>query len=522
MAHALADAVVAELSRAGVDTVFGLPGGGPNLDKVGAATRAGMRFVLAHGETAACIMASTYGLLTGPPGVCIVTRGPGVAAAVNGVAQATLDRAPLLLISDRVPSDQSARISHQRLAQNDLLRPVTKWSGTVGHGRPGPTVARALEIARATPAGAVHLDYDPTAVGDDPPAADDPPATDAGALDAARRLLRTARRPVVVAGTAATTAIDAVRTFVRDGRLPALTTYQAKGVIPDSWPNAGGLFTNGAVERALLEEADLIVTVGLDLVEPIPAPWTYDAPVLAIDAWAPAEQYLEPAVRVVGPIGDTLSALTEAVVADWEPDAGTKARCRTLDALVGDAAGFTPFDVVEAAMASCPPGTTVTVDAGAHFLVVMPLWSVDEPHRLLISNGLATMGFALPAAIGAALARPGDPVLCLVGDGGLGMTPAELETVARLDLPVTTVVFNDAALSLIEIKQQPDHGGPAAVTYRTVDFAQVADGFGVDASVVTTRTELERELRRPWTAPRLIDARIDPAVYRHVLSVTRG
>jgi acetolactate synthase-1/2/3 large subunit len=276
------------------------------------------------------------------------------------------------------------------------------------------------------------------------------------------------------------------------------------------------------VERALLEQADLIVTVGLDLVEPIPAPWTYDAPVLAIDAWAPAETYFEPAVRVVGPIGDTLAALTEAVVSDWEPEAGTRARCRTLDALVSDAAGFTPFDVVEAAMAACPPGTTVTVDAGAHFLVVMPMWSVDEPHQLLISNGLATMGFALPAGVGAALARPGDPVLCLVGDGGLGMTLAELETVARLGLPITTVVFNDAALSLIEIKQQPGHGGPAAVKYRTVDFARVAGGCGLDAAVVTTRADLERELRRPWSAPRLIDARIDPAAYRHVLSVTRG
>jgi acetolactate synthase-1/2/3 large subunit len=523
MAHAVAEAVVAELRRGGVDTVFGLPGGGPNLDKVGAAVRAGMRFVLAHGETAACIMASTYGLLTGPPGVCVVTRGPGVASAANGVAQATLDRAPLLLISDRVPSDQSERIAHQRLAQNDLMRTVTKWTGTVGHRRPEAVVAGALDLARRAPAGAVHLDYDPAAAGDDPPAGPErPPTIDTGALDAALGLVRQARRPVVIAGIGAVPAERAVRTFVRASGLPALTTYQARGLIPDSWPTAGGLFTNGAVERPLVEAADLIVTVGLDLVEPIPGEWTYAAPVLAVDAWEAADRYMDPAVRVVGDIDHALETIGEAVKSEWEPDAGVRARQRTLDALTAVFPGFSPFDVVEVASASCPGGATVTVDAGAHFLFVMPMWTVEEPRELLISNGLATMGFAVPAAIGAALARPARPVLCLVGDGGLGMTLAELETVARLRLPVTTIVFNDAALSLIEIKQQPDQGGAAAVRYGPVDFAEVARGFGLESAVATSRRDLERALSGSWSRPRLIDARIDPAAYRHALAVTRG
>src|SRR5438270_948269 len=163
MAGDLARDLITELSRAGVDRLFGIPGGGPNLEKIGAGASAGMRFVLAHGETAACIMASTCGLLTGRPGVCVVTRGPGLASAVNGVAQATLARFPLLVVSDPVPAAQARRVPHQRLAQVDLMRPVTKWSGTLGPDGAAETVRAALELALRAPAGAVHLDFDPTA-----------------------------------------------------------------------------------------------------------------------------------------------------------------------------------------------------------------------------------------------------------------------------------------------------------------------------------------------------------------------
>jgi acetolactate synthase-1/2/3 large subunit len=132
------------------------------------------------------------------------------------------------------------------------------------------------------------------------------------------------------------------------------------------------------------------------------------------------------------------------------------------------------------------------------------------------------MGFAVPAAIAAALAQPQRPVLCFVGDGGLGMTLAELETISRLSLDVTVVVFNDSGLSLIEIKQEPHHGGPAAVRYRTTDFATIAQGMGMPSAVVTEPSGLDRQLERPWGGPRLIDARVNPAVYPHVIKVTRG
>jgi acetolactate synthase-1/2/3 large subunit len=524
MARSLARTVMTALAEAGVDCLFGMPGGGPNLEKIGAGTAAGMRFVLAHGETAACIMAGTYGVLTGRPGVCVVTRGPGLASAVNGLAQATLDRYPLVLISDTVPAAQAWRVPHQRLAQVALTAPATKWSTTLGPERAAEVVQAAVEVALRPPAGAVHLDFDPTCPGDRPPPPPGPvPRPEPKMLDAARDLVSGARRPVFLLGAEAISWAGSLRAAVRAAGAPALTTYQAKGLVPDSWPQAAGLFTNGAMERPVIEEADLIVAVGLDPVEPIPAEWRYPAPVLALHPWKLTDPYFEPAVELVGPVDEHLAALAGAWRSDWAPDAGRVAKTAAQESIAVEGTGLTPHLVVDRLRRAAPPDVVVTVDAGAHFLVVMPLWPVEEPRGLLISNGLATMGFAVPAAIGAALAHPHRPVLCIVGDGGLGMTVAELETIARLDLDVTVVVFNDSALSLIEIKQGPEQGGPAAVRYQAVDFAAVARGFGVPGVVAHDEASLAAALDEGWgRGPRLIDARVDPSVYPHVIKATRG
>src|SRR5581483_984382 len=214
---------------------------------------------------------------------------------------------------------------------------------------------------------------------------------------------------------------------------------------------------------------------------------------------------------------------------DWPSDAGSAARQdagRRLAELAVAAPGrLAPQQVVRTVRAGTPAETIATVDAGAHMLVAMPLWEVDEPGRLLISSGLATMGYALPAAIAAALCSPGVPVVAFTGDGGLGMTLAELETAVRLSLPVIVVVFNDAALSLIEIKQKPaGQGGAEAVRYRPVSFAAAATALGAAGAAVSTGPDLAAALaaalRRP--GPTVIDAAVDPACYPAVMDLTRG
>ena len=247
---------------------------------------------------------------------------------------------------------------------------------------------------------------------------------------------------------------------------PVLTTYQAVGVVPEGHPQLAGLFTSGLIETSLLFEADLIVTIGFDQVEPMPAAWRYEVPVVALSEVAACATLVPITIEVVGPLADDAGA---SVITTRVPDGLTIPARRAVERR---ARWLPPPPAASARSSSRRPlpqlrheQAIATVDAGAHFLSMMPFWPATEPLQLLISNGLATMGFALPAAIAAALARPGRPVVCMVGDGGLAMTLAELETLARLRLPVTVVVFDDAALSLIEVKQKPGQGGSEAVRF---------------------------------------------------------
>lgn len=524
MSDGLAKVLAQGVRDHGADVVFGFPGGGPNLEVVGAVIDAGLRFVLTHGETTACMMAATYGLLHGRPALAIATRGPGAACAVNGAAQATLDRFPLLVVTDCVPSAQRERFAHQRFDQQQLFAPVTKWSGSLAMSpRAGEAVRSALELAGSRPAGAVHLDYDPS--GDEmcaPTSPSPPHSTDEVVLRAAA-MLRDASKPVVIVGLEAQSSASAVRAALERLGCPVLTTYQAIGVVPEGHPQLAGLFTSGSIEADLLYEADVILTVGFDQVEPMPTAWRYDVPVIAVSE-VPACATLAPiTVEVLGPLATVLDRVVESACSGWKQGSGAEALAAARAALAASATdNFGPLELAAAAAAAAPAHAIATVDAGAHFLAIMPFWPAIEPLQLLISNGLATMGFALPAAIAAALARPGRPVVCMVGDGGLAMTLAELETLARLQLPVTVVVFDDAALSLIEVKQKPGQGGGAAVRFAPVDYSQVAAAMGLESAVVTTAAETAAVLASGWDRPRVIDARIDPSSYAPLIAVTRG
>ncbi len=524
MNNGLAKALAEGVRDYGADVVFGFPGGGPNLEVVGAVGDAGLRFVLTHGETTACMMAATYGLLTGRPGMAIATRGPGAACAVNGAAQATLDRFPLLVVTDCVPQVHRERFAHQRFDQQQMFSPVTKWSGALAASSGASHAVRAaLQLAGSRPAGAVHLDYDPSGPEMVAPAPNAPAQSGDDVVARAADLIREAAKPVAIVGLEAIESAAAVVAAVERLGCPVLTTYQAVGVVPEGHPQLAGLFTSGLIETALLFEADLIVTVGFDQVEPMPTAWRYDVPVVAISEVTACATLAPITVEVLGPLAASLERVITTKCAGWSHDAGAAALANARHVLSGTTTGnFGPLELAAAVASAVPAGVTVTVDAGAHFLSIMPFWPAVEPLQLLISNGLATMGFALPAAIAAALARPGRPVVCMVGDGGLAMTLAELETLARLQLPVTVVVFDDAALSLIEVKQMPGQGGGAAVRFSPVDYSQVAAAMGLDASVATTADEVTAVLRGGWDRPRLVDARIDPSTYAPLIAATRG
>ncbi len=428
------------------------------------------------------------------------------------------------MVSDCVEEASRERVSHQRLDQRALMATVTKASLAYGpHDLDVP--ARAIELACQGRPGPVHLDFDPTASASDPV----PPAEDgrAGCLDEVAAVIGSARRPVIVAGLGAP-AIDGL--FAAP--IPVLTTYKGRGVVSDRGPQAAGIMTGATAEAPVLAAADLVIGIGLDPVELIPAPWPYLAPVVLLGSWTIDDSTYfgdRLAGQVVGDLPELVEDLAGRIRSTWSTSDAQRFRSRAIDAIrdavPADPAGLTPQEVVTIARSVAPAGTIATIDAGAHMLAAVPLWEVDEPGQVLISNGLSTMGFALPAAVAAALVEPSRPVVCFTGDGGLGMALGELETLARLALKVIVVVFNDAALSLIAIKQQPQgQGGPAAVTYGPTDFAAVAAGFGIRSERVAGADAYRRALDAAFgrDGPSLLDVSVDPSAYPAILAAIRG
>lgn len=541
----VADLLVDGLVRAEVPRIFGVPGGGSNLEILEAARARGLPFVLCHQEWAACIMAAVSGELTGRPGAVLSTLGPGVTASATGLAHARLDRSPLIYISDRHPAGVLEFASHQYLDHSGHVGPITKGTATVSADSASHWIAHAVQLALTEPCGPVHLDLPadvagqraiPTATSVTPAPL---PAPEETRVVQAARMIRAAKRPLVIAGLGCHPA-DAkwLQAFAEALPAPVLTTYKAKGAIPDPHPLALGIFTGGALEEPLVKRADLIIAFGLDPVELIPRRWSYSAPVLNLTRCAADDPrlrapggggYFTPALEVVGDLAAILEDLAPRIIpqggeSDWDVVAVDRIRRERLAALEVPVPGLAPHRVAQMTRELTAAGSIASVDAGAHMFPATAYWQALEPGELLISNGLATMGFALPAAIAAQLVYPDRRVVCFTGDGGLMMVAAELETVARLRLPIVIVVFNDLALSLIEVKQEQKGFEGVSMRYAGPDLPALARAFGLRAFTATDEATLSRALIGAQTAPgpALIDARIDPSGYRRMLEIVRG
>lgn len=534
----VATALVRAFSVHGTRRLFGLPGGGSSLDLIEAAREAGLDFVLARHECSAVFMAAATAELDGSLGVALTTKGPGTANAVNGAAHAALDRCAVAVVTDGFAPSLRTYVTHQWFDQRALLAPLVKGHATLdgpdAAGDIDRLLARAFEPAR----GPVHVELTGTA--SRAPAAPHAPATavpaaapEAMALERARALLAAARRPVVVAGLEACTPAGsaALRRLVEALGCPALVTYKAKGTIDDDAPQCVGIFTGGAAEQPTVSGADLIVLAGVDPVELILQPWAYSAPVLDLAECARPVHYVRPALEVRGRLDASLDALAGGArrCTGWTDDEIGRLRdaMRASLAYRGDGEGVTPQQAVElaaAAAARLPAWPRVTVDAGAHMFSATAFWPCHAPRDLLISNGLATMGFALPAAIASALHEPARPVIAFTGDGGLLMCLGELATAAETGAPLLVVVFNDGALSLIDIKQQSRSLPAAGVHWARPDFAQVMRGLGGQAWRAQGVAEYEQALAEALACgrPALIDLHVDPSGYAAQLAAMRG
>ncbi len=529
----VADVLAGRLAAWGVERLFGIPGGG-SLHVIEAASRAGIPFVLTRTETAAAMMAAASAELTGRPSGAVTGVGPGLASAANGIAYAALDRAPVVLISDSIDPATHGFVSHQALDQGALLQPVTKARRRLAGGRVAGVVDSLLAAALTPPFGPVLIEL-PGAVaaraaepGDDGAAPVPPLPDDDFDSEGAGRLVAGSRRPVIVAGLDVRTAGQAGALERLAGMLgaPVLTTYKAKGAIADDHPLHVGLFTGAAAEAACLEQADLIFQFGLDPVELQPQPWRYAAPILDIGAVGGRPHYREPDAALTGRFDRAVDLLAPFVrTADWNRAEIAALKREMLLALASPQGGpVTPQQLVEAAWNAAPPDCRIAVDAGAHMVSAMTYWRARQPGDVLISNGLSTMGFALPAAIAASLAEPGRPVAAFTGDGGLAMCTGELATAAEHGCNIVVAVFNDAALSLIDIKQQA-MGLPArGVHTARIDFAAVARGMGCAGVRVDRADALAPALAQAFAAPgpAVIDVAVDPGGYASQFKALRG
>ena len=521
-----AGVVLHALARRGTRRIWGVPGGGSSLDLIRGCAAEGMRFVLCRHEGSAAMMAVADAELTGAPGAVLTTKGPGLSNAANGLSCATLERAPVVLLSDGFTEAQTRWITHQVFDQRLATAAYVKGYARCEGEDAGAEMEALLDTAEAHPRGAVHLDL--TSAAAKRPARPVPGA--APDVSAVRALLAVARRPVLVLGLEAREAAPEARALAEALGCPVLVTYKAKGVLPDAHPLHVGIFTGGTLEADCVGEADLILLVGVDPVEFILQPWRYQARVAEVAARPFEVHYTRPNAGAYGAIAQAAAALAaDAPRSAWTADAIAAHRGAMRAALDWPAggAGVAPPRIVElAAEAAARAGRDprATVDAGAHMFSATAFWPCARPHDLLISNGLATMGFALPAGIAAALHDPARGAVAFTGDGGLMMCIADLATAAETGARLVTIVFNDGALSLIDVKQQQRQLPPEGVRWARADFAAVAQGLGCRGFRAQDEAGLRAVLDAAFAhdGPSLVDVQVDPAGYMKQLQAMRG
>ena len=444
------------------------------------------------------------------------------------MASAALDRLPALLTSEAFGEKELEFLSHQVFSQTDLIKPLLqKGRGSVL----APTIIAVenwLEQSSMVPAAMFPSSPDLQAQINhthEPQARITPAILDIGP---AKQLLDDAKSPVVVIGLEAARSIctSELREFVTQLGAPVLCTYMAKGCVADSNPHFAGLFTGGAIEQDCMNSADLIVLIGLDPVELIRKPWAYTSPTLDLCERIYDPHYLTPTVRVAGPLAITLHTLAKTISAStWQTDIIANFKASFIRGMEeGGSAELSSASVVKAVRDHFSGTPRLAVDAGAHMFSACAFWPAKAPNDLLISNGLASMGFAVPAAIAAALHDPERGAIAITGDGGFLMCLGELKTAAETKANITIVVFNDGCLSLIDAKREDRQMPDLGLSWTPPDFASVARGFGFKAWLINDQSELDAALGEAAqsTGPRLVDIRIDSSGYREQLRALRG
>ncbi len=505
------------LENEGVRYVFGIPGE-ETLDLNEAIEHsATVAFLPVRHEQGAAFMADAYGRLTGRAGVCLGTLGPGATNLVTGLADAYLDRAPVVALTGQTGLSEMHKESHQYIDIVRMMKPVTKWNARVHDPEIIPeAVRKAFAVAEREKPGATHLELPDDVMeaeveGTPVPRRASPLVEPvASELHRAAELLQSCERPVVLAGNGVVRqqAAPALRRFCEQTGLNVITTFMGKGVTDADDPHT--LFTAGLraqdYPKGFMGKADLVVCVGYDLVEWAPSNWNprRDRRIICIDTVAAeVDEHYVPDVELTGGIGTILTHLGNLVSA--RPPARLAAPpYRELFQLAldqGSDDGFPvkPQRVLRDLREIMAPDDVLISDVGAHKLWVSRLWPAHQPNTVLISNGAAAMGFAVPAAIAARLVLPKERhVVTISGDGGFLMNVQELETARRLGLAIVNLVWTDSAFGVIELHQMRKFGRLAGTKFTNPDLVALAEAFGIAGLRVESADDLVPTLRRAF------------------------
>ena len=502
-----ANLLVKCLENETVDFVFGIPGE-ENLDVMDALKDSSIRFILTRHEGAASFMADIYGRITGRAGVCLSTLGPGATNLVTGVADAYTDRSPLVAITAQEELSLIHKESHQYLDVLELLEPITKWNARIESPESTPEIVRkAFKIAQAEKPGSTHIELSSDvaeAQSKGKPLRWDVlqfPSPDIPSLETAAELIAKSKTPVVLAGNGVIRgkASEALTQFAEKLGIPVAHTLMGKGSIP--WTSPMSLLTVGLqlfdYRQKGFDVADLVICVGYDMVEYDPKHWnpSKDKKIIHID-FTPAEisaNYVTD-VEIVADIRETLQLLAERFQTPKDAVRVKTLRDDVLNHLESWREGrrgfFKPQTILKELRSVMAPEDVLVCDVGAHKIWVGRFFQALKPNTVIISNGLSSMGIALPGGLAAKLAQPDCRVVTVSGDGGFMMSVHELETARREKLAAVNIIFRDEGLGVIKWKQMDKFGRTFGTDFTNPDFVQLAKAFGIRGYEVTDSSDL--------------------------------
>jgi acetolactate synthase I/II/III large subunit len=521
------DQLVRLLEEAGVRWLFGVPSG-PVLPLIESLRRSSVRFILTASETSAGFMASAVGYLTGIPGVCVSTVGPGATNLTTGVGCAWLDRCPVLAITCNVGSPWLQRRIQMRIDHQALFQPLTKASFSLRDGRLGQTVAQALRIATSEPPGPVHLDLpediaqaDAVEWKDQKIESSRPPDLSGEVTQEMTAALKEARRPLLVTGLTFTRSAAAKQLlqFIETQRMPYVSTLHGKGFLPEDHPHWVGVI--GRARRTnvktITDQADLIVAAGYDPIEMNYEEWVGKTPVIHVstESAEPGEG-LNFVWNKACDLDAAVKAMTRLppITNDWLTEHWQAHRIGLERALRPGGIGFAAQTVIDMLRKKLPPDGILAYDVGAHTHQIATQWRTNQPKTLLATNGWSSMGYGMPAAYAAKLIFPDRAIAAVVGDGGFQMTAGELAMARRLNIAVPTIVLNDGWLGLMKIKQQR-RNYPLSGVFLGEPPESPAHYFGVPCRPAKTPEAFREAL--DWAvglgSPSVIEAFIDAESY---------